>query len=109
VKKTALNIINDSCMKLSWTTFEGRRESVLKNTTYKRKVPLPICAAKNIYLFPTHGFYTNHAHFISPLHIADVEEADEKGIAKITFINGTKYNIPVSKHIINSQIKRMAE
>jgi len=106
---TAMHVINKACLS-RWTTYEGRRDAVIKHTKMKRKVPIPICAKVNIVFFPTHAVQHFDNHWLSLRHILRVEPVkQDKNMAKVTFTNGLSMNIPCSAYMIEKQMERAFE
>lgn len=106
---TAMKLINKACLS-RWTTYEGRRDAVIKHTKMKRKVPIPICPKENIVLFPTHAVQHFDNHWLSLQHIMRVDGVkDDKNMANITFTNGYIINIPCSAYTIEKQMERAFE
>src|SRR5690625_4160596 len=54
VRQTSFNIIKEACLKSDWTSYEGRREGVIKHTNFKQKTPIPIDIRKAIFFQHIH-------------------------------------------------------
>lgn len=82
VRQTAFNLIKLACYTHDWTTYEGRREAIVKQTGFKRKTPILISIVKDIYFFPTHS--PNHVDniWISFHHILMIGKIPRKRATK---------------------------
>jgi competence transcription factor ComK len=77
------------------------------------KIPIPINTHKGIYFFPTHS--PNHIdnHWISFQPILHITNQQTNGQAPketmITFTNGNKLKLNISKYILENQMRRTFE
>lgn len=106
---TAMKLINKACLN-RWTTYEGRRDAVIKHTKMKKRVPIPICLKDNIAFSPTHAVQDFDNHWLSLRHIMRVEAVkQDKNMAKVTFTNGLSINISCCAYLIEKQMDRAFE
>lgn len=107
INRPATTLIEDSCLYYG-STYDGRRQSVIERTNFKRKTPIPISIHSSIYAFPTHSPADKNCTWIFSNHIESLQSI-KNAPNPITQINLTKSKtlaIPVSPSTIQTQIKR---
>lgn len=114
VSQTALQMIHDTCQRDDWTTYEGRRQSVVDQTNFVKKTPIPASIRNGIYLFPTHSPTHMDNHWIASRHVLSMRKAPRKHHSKqpqsvIVFKNGQTLTINVSLHTLHKQMQRTFE
>lgn len=113
VRQTPLQLIKTACYN-DWTTYEGRREAVIRYTNFKQRVPIPISIKKRIYLFPTHSPGNNNNNWIAYQHIARIikvpqSKQTEQAKSTIHFKNGQTLTLSISMHTLRKQMERTFE
>ena len=108
VRKTPLQLIKKACI-YNWTTYDGCREAVMKNTNYKKKLPILINKEKNICTFPTHAIKHIDCKWIFWNHILKIIKDQETNGSIIQFYDGTHLSVPVSYYILQKQYERASE
>src|SRR5690625_4583290 len=108
VRQTSFNIIKEACLKSDWTSYEGRREGVIKHTNFKQKTPIPIDIHKGIYFFPTHSPSNNDNiwiafHHISSLGKIPAQERTKNAQSIVYFKNRQALKLSISFHILKEQ------
>ena len=113
VQKTALELMERACSKYG-AKFDGRRKSVMEQTGYKRRVPIPVSIRFDIYAFPTHAIKDRDCMWIFGNHVHHVERmppvkqgGKEKSLA--VFRNGLEVELEVSQHTLEEQLRRTEE
>ncbi|WP_249869208.1 competence protein ComK [Oceanobacillus saliphilus] len=112
IQKTAIQLINQACIE-SNSTYEERRQSVINQTGFKRKIPIPINLGKNIFTFPTHATADFHCSWLFYHQLLQIRqnhlktEPHTKSI--ITFLNGEKVSMDITSYILNKQMERTLE
>lgn len=104
IDNTPFEIIDYSC-KYFGSSYEGRKDGTKSILHIEYKVPIVIESSNNLIFFPTSSPYSSDCCWISLKDIKSVKEIENKG-TEITFINGKKVIIPVSKRMIDNQILR---
>ena len=106
---TTMQVINKACLN-RWTTYEGRRDAVIRHTKMKKRVPILICPQENIIFLPTHAVQDFDNHWLSLRHILSVKPVEQdKNMAKVTFTNGLSINISCSSYMMEKQMERAFE
>lgn len=103
VKKSSLEIIDDSCNYYG-STYKGRYEGTKKLIGMSYKLPIIIEESKNIIFFPTTSPRLNDCFWISLNNIKNYIKDQDGSI--IVFKNDSVVNINVSIFILESQILR---
>ena len=103
VKKSSLEIIDDSCNYYG-STYKGRYEGTKKLIGMSYKLPIIIEESKNIIFFPTTSPRLNDCFWISLNNIKNYIKDQDGSI--IVFKNDSVININVSIFILESQILR---
>ncbi|WP_152657541.1 competence protein ComK [Oceanobacillus sp. CFH 90083] len=96
-------IIEQNCMKY-FSSYAGRRASVLHHTPFKMKTPIPISSTLGILVFPTHGLSNPACAWIFFRHVSKIVKQDSG--CNIIFKDGTVLFQPVSKIRMERQIAR---
>ncbi len=102
VKKTALKIIRQSCIR-HLSTYNGRREASIKVLGMNRKVPLIIDNVRGTYLFPVSSHLKPDCAWITLAHIAELHKIAKKK-TKVTFVDGQFVILNVSMLALFNQI-----
>lgn len=103
VRQTPLEIIDHSCGN-DWTTYEGRREFIIKETGYVYKPPILIHNENIDIAIPTRSASHFHCAWINPKNILDAKKCGN--ICSIIFVNGLEVYLDVSHHTITQQLQR---
>lgn len=108
VKQTPLDIIKKACIKYG-STYEGRKESVMKKLGFHGKVPIPISILSDIYAFPTHSpdesvctwIIKKHLEFVQP-----IESSNENEQSLIVFKGGRELVSDLPVQLLYAQMDR---
>lgn len=103
VRQTPMQIIKKACL-FNWTTYEGCRQAVMKNTSFKKKVPVLINREYHICAFPTHAPGHFECSWIFCDHIVRITKNNTGSI--LTLDNGMSIEVPVSQFVIKKQYER---
>jgi len=111
IRKTSLNLIKEACLMRDWTTYEGRRNGVIKHTNFKQKTPIPIDIHKGIYFFPTHSPSNIDNIWIAFHHILSIENIPAQERTKdaqsiVYFKNRQTLKLSISFHTLKEQYNR---
>lgn len=109
VRQTPLTLVKHACINHG-ATYEGRRRAVAHHTQFKQKVPIPISIMNRLYVFPTHSprHFDNAWIAYHNIHLIHYTQPDTSRNAQtiIQFNDGQTITLNVSKHIIQTQMKR---
>lgn len=110
VRKTPMQLIEAACIR-NGASYKGITESVLYNTGYKRKAPIPICKCRGIYAFPTHAVTSYECAWVFPNHIQFYQPLPpmERGTRKeslIVFQNNEEVSLEISQYGLKTQIEK---
>lgn len=96
-----------ACSKYG-ATFDGRRKSVMKQTGFKRRVPIPVSVRFDIYAFPTHAIKDHACIWIFANHVQQISAIEDstKGKSLIVFWSGFQFELEVSQHTLQKQLDR---
>lgn len=103
VRQTPLEIIDHSCGN-DWTTYEGRREFIIKETGYVYKPPILIHNENIDIAIPTRSANHFNCVWINPDNVLNVIKRGNT--CSIIFENGLEVYLDVSHHTINQQLQR---
>src|SRR5690625_5837534 len=111
VQETSFNLIKEACLKRDWTSYEGRRDGVIKHTNFKKKTPIPIDIHKGIYFFPTHSPTNIDNIWIAFHHILSIEKIPARERTKdvqsiVYFKNRQALKLSISFHTLKEQYNR---
>ncbi|GGA65283.1 competence protein ComK [Ornithinibacillus halotolerans] len=109
ITQTPLEIIKFSCLYY-FSSYEGRREAVVHEFGYKRKVPISIDPKQNLFTFPTYSPENYNCAWIFYHHIRNIKTATTNPMRKsiITFINEKEVEVDVSTFVLEKQMSRTA-
>lgn len=103
VQQTPLQIIDYSCNK-DWTTYEGRRQYIIKETEFSYKTPI-LTHREGIHIgFPTKSAHQDDCIWIFPKNIMSVKGHGQH--SSVTFSNGFELFLNISLHSLNIQLQR---
>ena len=108
VRQTPLEIIKESCLVYG-SSYEGRRQAVTYNTSYQKKLPIPLSRQKHIYAFPTHATRNFDCHWIFSEHILQIIGSSTTKEAIIQFKNNQMLPLSVSRYVLEKQFHRTLE
>lgn len=109
VRQTPFEIVKFACLN-EWFTYDGRRNAVMYHTNFKRKIPIPICPQKQIYLFPTSSSDDFDNVWISFKHIIITQESPKDPKKSIViFNNNTMLTLNISHYTLRKQMDRTFE
>ncbi|WP_087974847.1 competence protein ComK [Oceanobacillus rekensis] len=109
VRKSPIELIKKACLE-NHSTYDGRRDAVVYQTGYKRKVPIPINPGSDLYSFPTHSTTDPHCSWLFYHSISNIKPAS--GLTNpqlrtiITFHNGKQIPIDISYYTLKKQMGR---
>ena len=91
--------------------FDGRRKSVMEQTGYKRRVPIPVSIYFDIYAFPTHAIKDQDCIWIFEKHVHHVEripgaKEGDKEKSMVVFRIGLEVELEISQHTLEKQLER---
>lgn len=114
VRQTSMNLIESACFDYDWTTYDGRRKSVIRHTGYKNRTPIPISIHKSIYFFPTHSPKHTDNIWIAFQHILMIGKVPKQKASKQTqsivyFKSGQELILNISFHTLEKQYERTLE
>lgn len=104
INTKAFDIMDNSC-KYFGSSYEGRKEGTKAILNVDYKVPIVVESSSNLIFFPTTSPSSDDCSWISLKDIQSFEELSNQS-TEITFHNGIKITIPVSKRMIENQILR---
>lgn len=111
IKKPAFQLIQEACLHYG-SSYDGRKESVIHHTGYKRKVPIPISISKNIFTFPTHSPSDFNCAWIFYKHVESIKRyspaSNRNPESIVIFKNGMDLTFKVSPYILEKQMQRTA-
>ncbi|WP_067729110.1 competence protein ComK [Oceanobacillus damuensis] len=109
IRQTPMQLIQAACLEYG-ATYEGRKQAVIHKTGFQRKIPLPIDAGKNIYVFPTHATNDPDCSWIFATHVRNINPtthlAEKAPSSKITFSNGAEILVDVPSSFLQKQMER---
>lgn len=115
IQQTPMQIIETSCLQ-DWTTYEGRRKSVIYHTNFYQKVPIPININKQIYFFPTHSpkhidnCWLAYQHILSINQTPQQNDHHQNAYSSVNtivhFKNGHTLPVHASYHTLQTQMNR---
>lgn len=110
IQQTPMQIVESSCIHY-WSTYEGRRQSVIHHTGFKEKVPIPIIPQTGVVTFPTHGLRDLNCCWLMHDQILQYEPINhhEQFKTAVTFANRKRLRLDVSIRSFESQMKRAFE
>ncbi|MBP1969002.1 competence protein ComK [Virgibacillus natechei] len=100
-------IIEAAC-KFFGVSLQGRKEGARNISGITHKAPISVAPSSGIYFFPTAAPTNHKCSWLSHSHIDRVDKA-ENNCAEITFTNGRKITLDVSKGSIQNQVNRTAQ
>ena len=104
INSNPYEIMDYSC-KYFGSSLEGRKEGTKAILNIEYKVPIIVENSNNLIFFPTASPESNNCSWISLKDIKTYKEL-ENGNTEITFNNGVKIDIPVSKRTVENQVFR---
>ena len=104
INSTPYEIMDYSC-KYFGSSLEGRKEGTKAILNIEYKVPIIVENSNNLIFFPTSSPESNNCSWISLKDIKTYKEL-ENGNTEITFNNGVKIDIPVSKRTVENKVFR---
>ena len=104
INTKAFDIMDNSC-KYFGSSYEGRKEGTKSILNIDYKVPIVVESSGNLIFFPTSSPLSEDCSWISLKDIESFKEIDNQS-TEITFHNGIKITIPVSKRMIENQVLR---
>lgn len=107
VKENPFKIIQENCI-LHFSSYRGRRESVLHYTTYRKKIPIPISIIKGMIAFPTQSVTNMNCSWIFSKNIARTK-AKKDGTAIIFKDDTTLFFKGSSLDSIHRQMARCSD
>ncbi len=109
IRKTPIQLINAACLE-NGSTYDGRRTSVMHQTGFKRKIPIPFKPSKGIYTFPSHSLTDLQCSWIFYKHIRKMiqyQSPERPTIKSIIIINnGKQLPMNVSHFTLEKQMQR---
>lgn len=110
VQESIESILEQACLD-GGSSLEGRRKSVMHRIGAKHKVPIPICPIAGIYMFPTGAAKSIHCSWFSYQHILYIDPVVKDNVpkTKVRFSNDEITIVPVSYHIMETQLRRTAQ
>ncbi|WP_062199913.1 competence protein ComK [Massilibacterium senegalense] len=110
VQESIESILEQACLD-GGSSLEGRRKSVIHRIGAKHKVPIPICPIAGIYMFPTSATKSMNCTWFNYRKIIHIEPlmVEKLPSTKVLFLNSTSTIVPVSYHIMDSQLRRTAQ
>ncbi|WP_280530141.1 competence protein ComK [Oceanobacillus sp. J11TS1] len=102
-KEKPFTIVEQNCMR-HFSSYTGRRESVLYHTDFAKKTPIPISSNRGIIAFPTMGITHKDCAWIFYRHVFDVKERGSGCV--VIFKNGTELFQSLSRERFLKQIVR---
>jgi len=103
VKKNSTEIVDHSC-KYFGSSLQGRHEGASSLLGFSYKTPIVIEESKSIIFFPTASSNSLKCYWISLNHIMKYESIGRHTL--LTFKNGKKITVKVSKYSFENQILR---
>ncbi|MRG87643.1 competence protein ComK [Salinibacillus xinjiangensis] len=111
VRKTPLQLIKKACLEAG-SSFNGRREAVIYQTSFFNKVPIPILPSRDIYAFPTHSPSDFQCQWIFYNHVQSIKtnRSPSKPSVKsiIIFKNEHQLSMRESYYLLEKQMQRTA-
>lgn len=104
IDNKAFDIMDYSC-KYFGSSYEGRKEGTKAILNIDYKVPIVVESSSNLIFFPTTSPSADDCSWISLKDIHNFKEVENQ-CTEITFNNGIKITIPVSKRMIENQVLR---
>ena len=104
IDSTPFEIMDYSC-RYYGSSFEGRKEGTKSILHVDYKVPIIVEGTNNLIFFPTTSPYLPGCSWISLKDIYSFKEIKSSS-TEITFNNGKKVLLPVSKRMIENQVSR---
>lgn len=111
VRQTPFDLIKKVCSENDWTTYEGRRQSVIQHTNFIQKTPIPVDICKGIYFLPTHSPSHIDNVWIAFHQILSIKKVPQRERTKhaqsiVYFKNGLALELSVSYHTLEEQYNR---
>lgn len=103
IKKKSTEIIDHSC-KFFGSSYKGRHEGASSLLGSSYKTPIVVEDSSTLIFFPTTSATSEDCYWISLKHVEKYEKND--GFSTLTFKNGKKLNIQISKYSLENQILR---
>ncbi|SES79746.1 competence protein ComK [Salinibacillus kushneri] len=111
VRKSPLQLIKRACLEAG-SSYDGRRQYIMYQTSFRHKVPIPIYPDQQIYTFPTHSPNDFNCQWIFYPHIDSLisNRTASKKIhpSIIRFRNGDELPLKESFYLLERQIQRTA-
>jgi competence protein ComK len=104
IKLSPLKLIEASCINYG-STMRGRIDAISYLTGYKKRVPLTISIAKEIYAFPINSHLRSDEIWIFTNHVLKYNKVDNS-TTKIIFRNLKTLNVQISYSSFHSQFNR---
>ncbi|MCE7792372.1 competence protein ComK [Salipaludibacillus sp. CUR1] len=109
VKRTAIQIIDDTCID-GLSTYQGRRRAVAKILKAFQKLPIILNEKERIITFPTVSPENMECVWICFNNVSSYTPSpSDDDTTSITFYNGKLLNVPVKYHVIHRQMGRGAK
>lgn len=105
MSRKPLKLIDESCMEYA-STYQGRRDAVVRQLQYSRKVPILIDPRDNMYVFPTHAPESFECIWVVYNQVKRIAVLNQKPV--IVFKNGLILEAGVSLYTLNQQMQRTA-
>lgn len=114
VQQPSFDLIKEACFRGDWTTYEGRRDAVIKHTNFIQKTPIPIDIRKGVYFFPTHSPKNINNiwiafHQIKLIGKVPSQERTKQAQSIVFFKNGQSLVLDITYHALNKQYERTLE
>src|SRR5690625_2067975 len=100
-RKTPLQIIKETCCH-HLSTYEGRRQAIIKQTSFKYKVPILFNEKDSLLSFPTEAPSHFDCTWIFPTKINSIQR--DNHYSSITFQNELNLQLNISYYSLHTQV-----